>query len=126
MQTVGCSLLFFALFYYIIDVLGYKKWAFAFQVIGVNSILIYLSEKFIEWEYTAKKFFDWVYQWAGDPTSIIFVAIAILLIKWLSLKFLYDKKVFLRVLKFIFPIGKEALAAKPEGTTLRSHTPVSR
>lgn len=97
MQTVGFSLLFFALFYYIIDVLGYKKWAFAFQVIGVNSILIYLSEKFIEWEYTAKKCFDWLYQWAGDPTSIIFVAIAILLIKWLSLKFLYDKKVFLRV-----------------------------
>jgi predicted acyltransferase len=97
MQTVGCSLLFFALFYYVIDVLGYKKWAFAFQVIGVNSILIYLSEKFIEWEYTAKKFFDWVYQWAGDPTFIIFVAITILFIKWLSLKFLYDKKVFLRV-----------------------------
>jgi predicted acyltransferase len=97
MQTVGCSLLFLAIFYYVIDVLGYKKWAFAFQVIGVNSILIYLSEKFIEWEYTAKKLFDWVYQLAGDPTFIIFVAIAILLIKWLSLKFLYDKKVFLRV-----------------------------
>jgi len=97
MQTVGCSLLFLAIFYYVIDVLGYKKWAFAFQVIGVNSILIYLSEKFIEWEYTAKKLFDWVYQLAGDPTFIMFVAIAILLIKWLSLKFLYDKKVFLRV-----------------------------
>lgn len=97
MQTVGCSLLFFAIFYYVIDVLGYKKWAFAFQVIGVNSILIYLSEKFIEWEYTAKKIFDWIYQLAGDPSFIIFVAIAILLIKWLSLKFLHDKKVFLRV-----------------------------
>lgn len=97
MQTVGFSLLFFALFYYVIDVLGVKKWAFPFQVIGVNSILIYLSEKFVEWEYTAKKLFDWVYQWAGDPTYIIFVAIAILLIKWLSLKFLFDKKVFLRV-----------------------------
>lgn len=97
MQTVGCSLLFLAIFYYVIDVLGYKKWAFAFQVIGVNSILIYLSEKFIEWEYTANKLFNWVYQLAGDPTFIIFVAIAILLIKWLLLKFLFDKKVFLRV-----------------------------
>ncbi len=55
-----------------------------------------LSEKFIEWEYTAKKLFDWVYQLAGDPTFIIFVAIAILLIKWLLLKFLFDKKVELR------------------------------
>lgn len=97
MQTVGCSLLLLALFYYVIDVVGYQKWAFPLKVIGVNSILIYLSEKFIEWEYTAKKLFEWVYQWAGDPTSIIFIAITILGIKWLSLKFLYEKKVFLRV-----------------------------
>ncbi len=97
MHTVGFSLLLFALFYYVIDVLGYQKWAFPLKVIGVNSILIYLSEKFIEWEYTAKKLFEWVYQWAGDPTSIIFVAIAMLGIKWLSLRFLYEKKVFLRV-----------------------------
>jgi predicted acyltransferase len=97
LQTVGFSLLFFALFYYVIDVLGYKKWAFMFQVIGVNSILIYLSEKFIEWEYTAKKLFDWVYQLAGEPMAPIFVAIAILLIKWLFLRLLYQKNLFLRV-----------------------------
>lgn len=97
MQTVGLSILFLAGFYYIIDVLGYKKWAFPLQVIGVNSILIYLSEKFIEWEYTAKKIFDWLYQMAGDPMSIIFAAIAILWIKWLFLRFLYEKKIFLRV-----------------------------
>lgn len=97
LQTVGFSLLFFALFYYVIDVLGYKKWAFAFQVIGVNSILIYLSEKFIEWEYTAKKLFDWLYQMAGEPMTPMFAALAILLIKWLFLRLLYQKNLFLRV-----------------------------
>ena len=35
------SFIFF-LFYYVIDVLGYKKWAFYFKVIGMNSILIYI------------------------------------------------------------------------------------
>ncbi len=45
----GISLLLLSLFYYVIDVLGYKKWAFFFKVIGMNSILIYLSGHFINW-----------------------------------------------------------------------------
>ena len=97
MQTVGFSLLLFALFYYVIDVLGYKKWAFPFQVIGVNSILIYLSEKFIDWEFTAKYFFEWLIQLAGEPSSIVYVAITILALKWLFLRLLYQKNIFLRV-----------------------------
>jgi predicted acyltransferase len=51
MQVGGISLLLLALFYYVIDVLGYKKWAFFFKVIGMNSILIYISSKFINWNY---------------------------------------------------------------------------
>lgn len=97
MQTVGLSLLFFALFYYVIDVLGYKKWAFPFQVIGVNSILIYLSEKFFDWEFSAKYLFDWLYHWTGESGSIVGIAIAIVVLKWLFLRFLYQKKIFLRV-----------------------------
>jgi predicted acyltransferase len=40
MHTVGLNLVLFSIFYYIIDVLGHKKWAFFFKVIGMNSILI--------------------------------------------------------------------------------------
>ena len=58
----GISLLLLALFYYIIDVLGYKKWAFFFTVIGMNSILIYLSPHFINWNYMTDGFFYWVGQ----------------------------------------------------------------
>jgi predicted acyltransferase len=97
MQTVGFSLLLFALFYYVIDVLGYKKWAFFFQVIGVNSILIYLSDKFIAWEFTAKKLFEWLYFWSGESGSMLGVALSVLVLKWLFLRFLYQKKIFLRV-----------------------------
>jgi predicted acyltransferase len=97
MQTVGFSLLLFALFYYIIDVLGYKKWAFFFQVIGVNSILIYLSDKFIAWEFTAKKLFEWLYFWSGESGSMLGAALSVLVLKWLFLRFLYQKKIFLRV-----------------------------
>lgn len=97
MQTVGLSLLLLALFYYLIDVLKFKKGVLFFQVIGMNSILIYISSKFIEWEYTTKAFFKWLLQWIGEPYSLLVIAVCVLLIKWLFLKFLYNKKVFLRV-----------------------------
>ena len=93
----GISLVLLSTFYYVIDVLGYKKWAFFFKVIGMNSILIYMSGHFIDWEYTTKGFFQWLMQWIGGPWSIVVGAACYLLIKWLFLNFLYRKKVFLRV-----------------------------
>ncbi|MDB5003906.1 MAG: hypothetical protein JWQ34_2131 [Mucilaginibacter sp.] len=93
----GLSLLLMALFYYIIDVLGYKKWAFFFKVIGMNSILIYMSGKFINWEYTTKGFFNWLFHIVGDPYNVVVGAVCYLMIKWLFLYIMYQKKIFLRV-----------------------------
>jgi predicted acyltransferase len=97
LQTVGLSLLLFSLFYYIIDVLGYQKWAIFFRVIGVNAILIYMSVKFIDWNFTARKFFDWTYQWVGDSWSMLMIPISILTIKWVFMRILYHYKIFLRI-----------------------------
>ena len=36
LHTTGLSLLLLATFYYVIDVLGYKRWAFFFKVIGMK------------------------------------------------------------------------------------------
>lgn len=93
----GLSLLLLALFYYVIDVLGYKQWAFFFKVIGMNSILIYISGKFINWEYTTNGFFKWLGQLVGDPYNIVVMAICFVAVKWLFLYFMYKKKVFLKV-----------------------------
>lgn len=97
MHVGGLSLLLLALFYYIIDVLGYKKWAFFFKVIGMNSILIYMSGHFINWEYTTKETFGWLGQLVGDPYNIVVMVVCYLGIKWAFLYFMYQKKVFLRV-----------------------------
>ena len=97
LQTVGLSLLLFSLFYYFIDVLGYQKWSVFFRVIGVNAILIYMSVKFIDWNFTARKFFEWTYQWVGDSWSMLMIPISILIIKWLFLRILYHYKIFLRI-----------------------------
>ena len=97
MHTTGLSLLLMSLFYYVIDVLGYKKWAFFFKVIGMNSILIYLSGKFINWHYTTNGFFQWVADWVGAPYNLLMMVVCMILVKWLFLFFLYEKKIFLRV-----------------------------
>lgn len=97
MHVGGLSLLLLALFYYIIDVLGYKKWAFFFKVIGMNSILIYMSGHFINWEYTTKETFGWLGQLVGDPYNMVVMVFCYLGIKWAFLYFMYQKKVFLRV-----------------------------
>ncbi|CAN5366597.1 DUF5009 domain-containing protein [soil metagenome] len=93
----GLSLLLMALFYYVIDVLGYKKWAFFFKVIGMNSILIYISGHFISWRYTTKGFFEWLDTLVGNPYNVLVMAICFVLVKWVFLYFLYKKKTFLRV-----------------------------
>jgi predicted acyltransferase len=98
LQVGGISLLFLSLFYYVIDVLGLKKWAFFFKVIGMNSILIYVSGRFIDWEYTTKGFFGWLGQLlANNAYQFAIMATCFVMVKWLFLYFLYQKKTFLRV-----------------------------
>lgn len=93
----GISLLLLALFYYIIDVKGHQKWAFYFKVIGMNSILIYMSGGFIDWAYSTNSFFQWLGQLIGDPFNAVALAICYVMIKWCFLYFMYKKKIFLRV-----------------------------
>ena len=93
----GLSLILLSIFYYVIDVLGYKKWAFFFRVIGMNSILIYISGHFIDWTYTTNGFFKWLGQLIGNPYNIVVMAICYVLVKWTFLYFMYKKKIFLRV-----------------------------
>lgn len=97
LQTGGISLLLLSLFYYIIDVRGYKSWAFFFKVIGMNSILIYISGHFISWSYTNNAFFQWLGQLIGEPFNAVVLAATYVGIKWLFLYFLFKKKVFLKV-----------------------------
>ena len=93
----GISLLFMSFFYYVIDVLGYKQWAFFFKVIGMNSILIYISGVFINWAYTTNAFFGWFGQFVGSPYDVVVLGVCAIFVKWMFLYILYKKKIFLRV-----------------------------
>lgn len=97
LQCGGLSMLLLALFYYIIDVLGYTKWAFFFKVIGMNSILIYMSGSFINWSYTTSAIFGWLGQIVGEPYNAVVFVLCLLAVQWGFLYVLYQKKLFLRV-----------------------------
>ncbi len=93
----GWSILLFALFYLIIDVLGYGKWSFFFVVIGANSITIYMAQRMINFKYTADFLFGGIvscfpYLWIELLNACAFVTVW-----WMFLYYLYKNKIFLKV-----------------------------
>jgi predicted acyltransferase len=93
--TSGWSLILFALFYWIIDVKGYKRWTFFFVVIGMNAITIWVGQRFIDFKYTSDAIFQGVSGYFGSLQPL-FLALCLLMVKWLFLYFLYSKKIFLK------------------------------
>ena len=91
----GLSLLLLALFYWIIDVKGYRKWAFFFIVIGMNPITIYFAQNFVDFNRIARFFLDGV---AGrvEVLAPLILPFGVLAAKWLFLWFLYRHKVFFK------------------------------
>lgn len=94
----GCySIAAFALFYWIIDVRGWRKWAFPFTVVGMNSITIYLAQKIFSFSSINVFFLSGVVSHVPEPVGKVIYAAGYVLICWLFLYFLYKKKVFLKV-----------------------------
>jgi predicted acyltransferase len=94
--SAGYSLLLLSAFYWLIDVKGYAKWAFFFVVIGANPITIYFVQNFVNFEQIADFFVHGVAEHAGLAAPLI-LALAVLMVKWLLLWFLYRRRIFLKV-----------------------------
>ena len=93
----GLSLLLFAIFYLIMDVWKYKKWAFFFVVIGMNPITIYLAERIINFHSASKFFFGGLISLFPETWTSFLNGIAITAIGWIFLYILYRKKIFLKI-----------------------------
>jgi len=93
--TGGIGFLLMSLFYWIIDVKGWKKWSFFFRVIGMNSIFIYLFHRFIDIDKITKLLFGWTVL-LGDFGKVVYVIAGIMLV-WSLLYYMYKKGIFLRV-----------------------------
>lgn len=94
--AAGISFLFLAIFYYIIDLRKWRKWIFFFQVIGLNSITIYMGVRIINFRTIAEFFLGWLENPLGVFAAVIIILGAIF-IEWWLLYYLYKNKIFLRV-----------------------------
>jgi len=61
----GWSLLLLALFYWVIDVQGWRRWSFFFVVIGVNAITIYFLQSVVKFGDIARLFVEGIADHAG-------------------------------------------------------------
>ena len=94
--TCGWSLLLLAAFYWIIDVKGYRKWAFFFVVIGTNAITIYFLQGVVNFHEIADLFFRGISDFSGILQPLI-IPLGVMAIKWLFLLFLYRNRLFFKV-----------------------------
>jgi predicted acyltransferase len=105
-------------FYLIIDVYGYRRWAFPLVIVGMNSIAMYcMAQLLSSWiAKTLKTHLDWGYQWLvakspadsvwrtdfgphlfGGTYGPIVQSVAVLSILWLACLWLYRRGIFLRI-----------------------------
>lgn len=94
--TVGLSLIFMAVFYFLIDIKGWTKWGFIFKIIGLNSITIYMLNRIIDFNYTSRFLLKGIIDISGDFSNVIAV-IGVICLEIILLYFLYKQKIFLKV-----------------------------
>jgi predicted acyltransferase len=94
--AAGWSYLLLALFYLVIDVVGWRRWAFPFVVIGMNAITIYVAHFFIPFQQISEGIVGGLAEHleAAGPVLITFTA---LLLPWLVLYHFYRQRILVRI-----------------------------
>jgi len=94
----GWSMMLFAIFYFIIDVWGYKKWSMPFVWMGCNAILIYMAAHgVVNFESTSAFLFGGLYSNSPEIWHPAWVWTGVALIQFSGLYLLYKKKLFLKI-----------------------------
>jgi len=98
----GWAILVLALFYWLIDVQGYKRWTTFFAIVGSNSIFIYLFAETIGHQWLVgfgRIFGNGILEFLGvSPEFALIVSALITLgLMWYLCYFLYQKKIFFKV-----------------------------
>ena len=92
----GWSLLLLALFFWVIDVIGWRRWAFPFVVIGANAIVAYMVEPLFGFSSIVRHVFGGACAHAGQGAEFA-LALCTTLALWGVLYALYRRRIFLRV-----------------------------
>ena len=92
----GICFVLLALFYWIIDVKGYKKWAFFLKVIGMNAIFAYMVSHVIDLPAISKNLLFGLEQYTGDYYYLVTV-VGGFSILYLVLWYLYKNRTYIKV-----------------------------
>ena len=92
----GISYLLLSLFYYTIDILGFRKWSFFFVVIGMNAIAVYVATHLFDFRLISDVFTGGLTKWFGNWIEFVrsFAALSVI---WLILYWMYRKKTFIKI-----------------------------
>ena len=96
----GWCFLFLAFFYWVVDVLQKRNWCFVLTVIGMNSIAAYvIADAFNSYVSKSLKIHLGQNYAAifGEPYATLVHGFLVLLLDWLILKWMYNKKLFIRI-----------------------------
>jgi len=98
----GWALLTLALFYWIVDIKGAKKWTWFFTVVGMNPIFIYLFMETAgkQWmvDFSASFFTDALVRLgAGESLALFFNSLVVLALAWGLCYWLYKRKIFFKI-----------------------------
>lgn len=81
------------MFYLVIDVWGWRKWAFFFVVIGANAITIYALREFgVDFNALGRLIFG-----RAPLHKDLLLPTAVLAVEWIFLYVLYRNRLFLRL-----------------------------
>jgi heparan-alpha-glucosaminide N-acetyltransferase len=96
----GICFLFLAAFSWIIDIKGYRRWAFPLVVVGINSIaaylLVHLWQDFIVDNLHIHLGYN-IFRAFGTGLEPLMLGITVMLIYWAILYWMYRRKIFLRI-----------------------------
>jgi predicted acyltransferase len=92
----GWCLLLLAVFYWVIDVLGCQRWAFFFNVLGMNAIVAYMAPDIIPFREISKTLFAGLARHLGMFGNFL-VAFGALGVLWVGLYYMFRKRTFVRI-----------------------------
>jgi predicted acyltransferase len=101
--AAGWCYLLLASFYLVVDVLGFRKWAFFFMVLGANSITAYMLAHTVDFGRIADGFVGGIIEhckrWEGawPAIGVTLHQLTAFAILWLILLYMYRKRSFVRI-----------------------------
>lgn len=93
----GISAILLAVFHWIVDVKGWRRWGFFFKVIGMNSILCYfMARTILPYDHIERLLFGGILPHMPPLWGAFVAELGVMAFYWLILLFFYRRKIFLR------------------------------